>query len=370
MALLTTWIPAAASFVLTVVAIIALRPVAYAVDLLDRPGGHKKHQGAVPVVGGVGMLLGVVFGLSAYGNALGPLQHYFFSAVLLVVVGALDDRFNLPPGLRLLVQALAVLPMYFGAGVRITSLGDLFGSGPVDVSAFSLLTTEIVALAAINAFNMLDGLDGLASGIALIAILLVMPALLADQSGSPVSLLGSVLGASIAGFLVFNLPTRWNRSIRCFMGDAGSTLLGFSVAWLLIASSQGPTRVASPVTMIWLIAVPATDLVWTVVRRLSRGHSPTRPDNEHLHHLLLRAKLHAPAVFVVMAASAAVCGLVGYSLYRAGVSDSLSTCLLVTAGVLLVYGARYHAHALTRWFPDRRRDPTRIVAEHGSAHEH
>lgn len=329
------WISAAGAFAITVAAVIGLRPIAYAVDLLDRPGGHKTHHGAVPVVGGLGMLLGLVFGLGSYSGALGSLQPYVFSCVLLAVVGLLDDRFNLAPTLRLIAQFTAVLPMFFAAAVRVTSLGNLFGAGPIDVSGASLLATAVVAMGAINAFNMLDGLDGLAGGIALVAaiLMLFLPGI-ASLPGSVLLLV--VLAACIGGFLVFNIPVQWNRGIRCFMGDGGSTVLGFSIAWLMIGACEGSARVTAPVTMVWLVAVPASDLVWTVLRRLLRGQSPIRPDNEHMHHMLLRAGLGVRAVFTVMIGAATLCGAIGLYLERTSVPETLSFILLVLACFTLV----------------------------------
>jgi UDP-GlcNAc:undecaprenyl-phosphate/decaprenyl-phosphate GlcNAc-1-phosphate transferase len=344
------WISAVGAFAITVAALLALRPIAYAVNLLDRPGGHKTHHGVVPVIGGLGMLLGLTFGLVSAGNTLGELQHFLVSAVLLAVVGMLDDRFNVAPSVRLTAQFVAVLPMFFLAGVRLESFGDLIGAGPLDVRNVSLFATAIVAIAAVNAFNMLDGLDGLAGGISLVAALLMLALPHADANVRSVALIGA-LCASITGFLLFNIPVRWNRGVRCFMGDAGSTLLGFTLAWLMIGASQGSDRLAAPVTMAWLVAVPATDLVWSVLRRLSRGQSPLHADNEHLHHMLLRSGLGVRAVFAVMMTLSLFCGLTGVFLERTAVPEWLSFCALLLAGASLVLAGR-RADLISRLFPE------------------
>jgi UDP-GlcNAc:undecaprenyl-phosphate GlcNAc-1-phosphate transferase len=329
------WVSALGAAAVTVGAIVALRPLAFAVDLLDRPGGHKTHHGAVPLVGGLGMLFGLVVGLTSNGNPIGDLQPYLFSASLLTVVGLFDDRFNIAPILRLTAQFVAVLPMFFGAGVQLTSFGDLIGSGPLDVSGYSLFATALVAMAAINAFNMLDGLDGLAGGVALTATVLLL-CLSPAEASIGTTLLAVVLSASIIGFLVFNLPVRWNSRIRTFMGDGGSTLLGFSLAWLMIGASQGPSRLAAPVTMVWLVLVPTTELIWSVVRRIARGRSPIRADNEQMHQNLLRAGLGVRAVFAAMIGLSLLCGFIGLQLERAHVPDWVSFGLLLSTGILLV----------------------------------
>jgi UDP-GlcNAc:undecaprenyl-phosphate GlcNAc-1-phosphate transferase len=199
---------------------------------------------------------------------------------------------------------------------------------------------------------MMDGLDGLASGIALIAILLILPLLVGAHPQQPHTLLAAVLIAGIGGFLIFNMPARWNRDIRCFMGDAGSTLLGFSVAWVLISSGQGPSSVAAPITLSWLIAVPASDLVWSVIRRLLHGQSPIKPDKLHLHHVLMRAGLPAYAVMLILTTAAAILGVIGLSLEASHVRQSTSGLLLVASCTLLVLGVN-NAH---RWTGALRRD--------------
>ena len=334
------WLPLVGAFVMTVCAVLALRPLAFAVGLLDRPGGHKTHHGVVPVVGGLGMLLGISFGLLSASLPLGTLHAYLFCVVLLAVIGMLDDRLNLSPRLRLVVEFAAVLPMFFAADIRLTSFGDLLGTGPLELRGLSLIGTAIVAMAAINCFNMLDGMDGLAGGISLVASLL-MVFLSSNVGHDGNALLACVLSGAIAGFLVFNAPVRWNRKVRCFMGDAGSTLLGFSLAWLMIRASQGTARLAAPITMAWLVAVPATDLVWTVIRRLWRGKSPMHPDTGHLHHMLRDAGLGARAVFGVMIGLSLAGGLIGLKLERSGVPEWASFALLVAGGTLLVVVIRH-----------------------------
>jgi UDP-GlcNAc:undecaprenyl-phosphate GlcNAc-1-phosphate transferase len=328
------WLSAAASLAVTIAAMIALRPIAQIVDLVDRPGGRKMHSGEIPVVGGLAMLLGVVFGLSTIPAASSSLSAFLLSATLLVIVGLLDDRFNLSPTMRLIAQFAAVLPMVFGASVYLRTFGDVLGIGALDTGRAYLVITALFTIAAINAFNMLDGLDGLAGGLAMSALAFMISLMTGAESVH--LLLAVTICGAIAGFLFFNLPVQFNRRFRCFMGDAGSTLLGFSVAWTALAASQGASAGAVPVTMLWFVIVPATDLVWTVVRRLARGQSPLRADSEHLHHSLLRLGLGVRAVFIVMIAYAILAGLAGLMIAAAGAPEWLSLMGAGVAGVSFV----------------------------------
>jgi UDP-GlcNAc:undecaprenyl-phosphate GlcNAc-1-phosphate transferase len=347
--LLAVAIAAFGALSVTLASMAVLRPIARFVDLIDRPGGHKTHSGEVPVVGGLAMLLGTLFGLALTPGALGHLQFFVLSATLLVVVGMFDDRFNLSPSMRLVAQFIAVLPMVFGAGVSLRYFGDPFGTGDIAVDGLALPLTALFTMAAINAFNMLDGLDGLAGGLALVALLFIFP-LGASQLG-PVSLpLTAALAGAVLGFLCFNAPVQVNRTIRCFMGDAGSTLLGFALAWLCIDLTQHPSARVPPIVALWLVALPATDLLWTVVRRLSRGQSPLRADREHLHHSLLAAGLGVRAVFLVMVAAAFGFGMIGLTLVLMDVPDWLMLVLLFTGGAAFVVLCR-NARVLLRFVP-------------------
>jgi len=332
---LSVFASAAGAFIITVAAIFAMRPLAAAIDLVDKPGGRKRHHGIVPVVGGICMLLGALYGLSSYHGVLGGLQHFMYAAILITVTGIIDDRFRIDHKIRLVVQFVALLPMFYGAHVQFLSFGDLFGTGPLLTGGLSILASAIVVLGAINAFNMLDGLDGLAGGVALITLLLMLT--LPGLSEHPESLLLIVILASvIAGFLVFNAPVQINAGIRCFMGDAGSTLLGFSLAWLMISLSQGTSKLASPIAMVWLTTVPVTDLVWTVARRLSRGQSPFYPDRGHLHHLLLDGGFNVRAVFVFLMGCAALFGTIGLTLERAHTPESQELLAWFVSAFILV----------------------------------
>jgi len=319
MATPTLPIASVGAFVVTAISILALRRLALHVGLVDHPGGRKGHDGQVPLVGGLGMVLGLVFGLALCGNAVGVLQPYIASALLLVVVGALDDNFALSPGLRLLAQVVAVMPMVFGVGVRIETFGDLLGTGPLDVGGASFATTVFVTVSAINAFNLVDGLDGVAGGI-VIAALVVFLSLGPGASDPASAVLATVLTASVAGFLLFNAPVPWdNTGYKCFMGDAGSTMLGFSLAWLLIRDSQGSHPLLAPVTALWIVLVPAVDLLWSVLRRVLRRQSILRADGEHLHHVLRRAGLGPSAVAAWMFGVTLCAGFAGVALESAGV---------------------------------------------------
>ena len=119
--------PTLASFFLCLMAVLALRPVAIAVKLIDRPGGRKRHDGEVPVVGGLCMLLGIVLGTGLISLPDWDATTLLAACAMLVTVGMIDDRFDLSPWTRLSVQISASLLLIFGAGETVHTLGTIFG---------------------------------------------------------------------------------------------------------------------------------------------------------------------------------------------------------------------------------------------------
>src|SRR5690606_33990446 len=148
-----------------------LRPVAIALQLIDRPGGRKVHHGNVPVIGGLAMLLGIVFGMGFVPLAESAATSFLAACALLVTVGLVDDRFDLSPWIRLPVQVAAALLLVTGSDTLLTALGSPFGDTATFLHGFgSYAFTTLAIVASVNAFNMLDGMDGLAGAMGIVAL--------------------------------------------------------------------------------------------------------------------------------------------------------------------------------------------------------
>jgi UDP-GlcNAc:undecaprenyl-phosphate/decaprenyl-phosphate GlcNAc-1-phosphate transferase len=334
---------AAGSFFTCWIAIVALRPLAIAVDLVDRPGGRKTHHGDVPVVGGLAMFLGVVLGVGLLPFPSASAGAFLAACAILVTVGLVDDRFDLSPWTRLPGQIAAALVLSVGSGTLVVTLGDPFGTGTINFSQFGAVAfTIFIIISAINAFNMLDGMDGLAGTSALASLLAVAYVSYAAHLPMPLTMSLVIIGA-VCAFLFFNVPLRGTARAECFMGDAGSTLLGFCVAWLCIQVSQGATRPVSAVTTLWFVALPLYELVWSTIRRVIRGVSPFKADADHFHHLLLKAGFGTRGAYTVFATLTFLLAGVGLLCSHYKVPDHISLLLLAVLGCItirLMYGAR------------------------------
>lgn len=341
-----------ASFLVTCTMLLALRPFAEVVGLVDKPGGRKTHHGDVPVVGGLAMFSGLlvaVAGGSGLASAGGTL---LVVATFMVSLGALDDRFDLPPRVRLFAHTSAAVALVYGTGYLVGDLGDLLGWKTISLGWGSLPFTVISIVALINAFNMLDGLDGLAGSAGLVALAGMM--IISSTGGSPATLVfaGGTLGAVVA-FLLFNLPIHLNRPVRTFMGDAGSTLLGFLLAGLALMLVQPTSIDLDPIVVLWLMPIPIFELFSSTARRIVRGMSPAQADTGHYHHRLVGAGLSVRAVcalyFVVSAGSCSI----GVWAYKTQVSEALmfvGFCLAFMSWQFFVRQVPKFVGALPVWF--------------------
>jgi UDP-GlcNAc:undecaprenyl-phosphate GlcNAc-1-phosphate transferase len=211
---------------------------------------------------------------------------FFVAASIIFLTGLLDDRFDLKVMPRFIFQGLAVSIMAFDPSSMLTSFGNIFGDGNVDLKMLSLPVTIIAVIGVINALNMVDGIDGLAASLSLVtlgSIAILSFGTLKGQSIVP------VLFVSIIPYLLFNL-TLFGKLNKIFLGDSGSMLIGFILAWLLITLSQGDEskRLFAPVTALWIFAIPLIDTVSIMIRRVAKGQSPFFPDRAHLHHIIMR----------------------------------------------------------------------------------
>jgi len=208
--------------------------------------------------------------------------------------------------------------MIFGADHQLENIGAPFGTGIIPLGSFSVAFTVVVALTMINAYNLVDGLDGLSGSMAIIALLCVAAVSGVDSVFGPAAMVGV---AAIVGFLVFNFPTSWNRPVRSFMGDAGSTLLGFMVVWVTLGISQGPEPVISPVHCLWFAAIPIFDCLSCFVCRSLKKKSPFTPGRDHFHHSLRRGAFGVRATVLILGGFQLVYATTGLIGHFVGVPD-------------------------------------------------
>ena len=295
---------------LTLLCLWMLIPVAYRLRLLDMPAGRKDHACPTPLIGGLGMALGIV--VTAWCTTVGvgePLFAYALGGSLLIAVGLLDDRYDLPWWLRIFFQVLAALIMTQVGGVRVEQLGRVFGLGDTSLGALSVPFTVFATVGLINAVNMIDGADGVAGSLVLTALVMLCAASLYSGNGAMAEHTLIMAGA-VAAFLWFNLRFPWRERATLFMGNAGSAFLGFTIAWVAFRLTQNPGHPVTPILALWLIPIPVMDCLVLMARRIRMKKSPFKADHNHVHHLLRAAGFTPMRKVLLLCGSSAVCGLV------------------------------------------------------------
>lgn len=311
--------------------LLAARKIAKRVGLVDRPNYRKHHHGAIPLVGGISVFCGISVLTFLCPVALPGFLAYLSGMFILLLVGVLDDRFDIPIGWRVAAQATVAMVMILPGGLTLQHLGHLLGpEWDIHLGVMDYPITVFVVWAAINAFNMMDGIDGLLGGLAGVSFMAL--AVLFYQGANEALWVWSVaLITTLLPYCAMNLGL-FGRRYRVFMGDAGSTMVGFSVIWLLLQGSQGESASLRPVTALWIIAIPLIDLVAIIYRRLRRGSNPFLADRLHIHHLLMRAGWSSHQACAVITLCAALLAALGISAEMLAVPE----CLMLI-GFLLVF---------------------------------
>ncbi|MGK0500800.1 MAG: UDP-GlcNAc:undecaprenyl-phosphate GlcNAc-1-phosphate transferase [Oceanicoccus sp.] len=326
------------AFVGSYIALCVFRPVAAVLKLLDVAGDLKHHQGAVPLVGGLAIMAGYLLALSIHPVFITANISFLVASSMLVIMGALDDRFMLSPLLRLVVQVIVALIAVFSAGLVVETIGAPFSAEAFEMGWFEIPVAILVIVGGVNAWNMIDGIDGLASVLAFIALAFLLAVSGPSTPALQASLLALMCG--IGAFFLFNLPLRYLRLSRTFLGDAGSMFLGLAIVWHALALSQGEASVMSPITALWFVALPVYDVITTTLRRVLSGVSPLAGDRQHLHYLLQDCGLSTRQALAILSALALFGGAVGLLSHFSGVSDAWVFALFVLFGTAYFFGVR------------------------------
>tara|TARA_B100001248_G_scaffold261188_1_gene251522 strand:- start:3249 stop:4316 length:1068 start_codon:yes stop_codon:yes gene_type:complete len=269
------------------------------VDLPDR--NRKFHRRPTPITGGIGILLALLISGKLYidlNDLTGYVPEFTFQLVLisvpLLILFIIDDIKDLKPYFRILIQSSLSVYMIMSTGVYLETLGNLFGFGNISLGILGIPFTIFCVVGVMNAFNMMDGINGLCSGCAMLALLLIgfYSGLIYD------SMLVLIVGSMI-GFLIFNLGF-FGKKRGVFLGDSGSNLIGFWVAWIAIYSSQNEIYSIEPVTMLWFIAIPLLDCIGLIVDRLKKGKNWSTAGRDHIHHKLMEKFSSRGTLFVIL----------------------------------------------------------------------
>ncbi len=304
------------AFILSLVAVYAIKRIALRLKIGSLPSPRKLHRGFKPLLGGVGFAIAILLSI-LIGQLIGLLPRevwiqykYFWTGFFIVLLtGIVDDVGGISSRIKFLGEATGAILLILG-GCKIQSFSGSIGE-VLNLGIFSIPFTFLWIIFIINAINLLDGLDGLAAGVGfLITTGMIIIGIMIN--GIFLVVLGLGLAGALLGFLKYNY-----HPASIFMGEAGSLQLGYLLAFFSIENLKvaGSHQIYFMVALV-LFCVPMTDTLVSFLRRLGQGHSPFLADKEHIHHRLLKLGLsHLQTVWLM------------YFL----------TFFYVTAGVLIFY---------------------------------
>lgn len=322
------------SFCITGCFLFLLKPVAVRVGLVDLPGGRKTHLHATPLVGGLGIFFGVLVVSIFMPGVISEYRSLLSLSAIVLFMGVFDDARELGAWVRMLGHALVALAMAVVAGVELTSLGDLLSFGPINLGVFSIPVTIFATVGVINAVNMSDGIDGLSGSLVITALGFI--ALLSFSNGQIATTnFIMIMILSTTAFLCMNFRSLWNRKALVYLGDAGSTTLGYILAWLLIDATQGGEASFAPVYALWFLAVPLFDTISLMIKRPLRGVSPFAAGTDHIHHKLLSRGYSVHRVVMILFIVSLVFGFAGLVGMSLGTSES--TMFLILLALFILY---------------------------------
>lgn len=321
-------------FVATSAALFALKPVAVKIGLVDIPGGRKTHIGVTPLVGGLGIFFGILVMSIVTAGMLASYGPFLSLSALILFIGTIDDAKELTPQVRMTGHALVALVMAVVAEVQLLSFGELAFSGELSLGILAIPITIFATVGVINAINMSDGIDGLSGALVIVTLGFIAGMSLANGDLDSANFIVVVICAIMA-FLGLNFRRPWKLKALVYLGDAGSTMLGFMLAWLLIDSTQGAAPRFAPVYALWFLSVPLFDTVNLLIKRPLRGVSPFTPGNDHLHHNLMRRGLSVEQVVVLLVCVALIMGGIGVMGAFLGAAESLMFQIFL--GLFILY---------------------------------
>lgn len=335
---------------LTTAAIIyVLKHQAIRIGLVDHPDARKDHLVETPLVGGLAIFCGFLVSLTMFDIALNSQGVFISAGLILIVMGVLDDFFNISPTLRFAVQIVVGLLMALWGGVKLYDLGTLSFDGSLFyLGALAVPFTVFAMVGVTNALNMSDGMDGQAASLTLSALLgLVVVTYVSGQYETMSILL--LLASGVMAFWAFNIRLPWKSRASVFLGDAGSMFLGFALVWFMISLSQGELSAMQPVTALWFLMVPLNDTVGIMVRRIWKGRSPFQADREHFHHLLLFAGYSVTQSVLILTGLALVGVMIGLGGWFLAVPDILMFAAFLGLSALYFWNMM-HAWKTMRFF--------------------
>lgn len=316
---------------------------AHKVGAIDVPkDARRMHKKPIPRLGGLAIYGGFLCSILIFGQLDETMLCVLLGAAIIVALGIFDDVLALGAKLKFVVQIVAAaIPVCIG-DLQIglfTNLNPLSDTPFVHLGILAVPVTIIWIVGITNAVNLIDGLDGLAVGVSSIAAITMLAVALLTGN-MPIAITMAALAGACIGFMPYNL-----NPAKIFMGDTGSTFLGYMLATVSIMGLFKFYAVISFAVPFLILGLPIFDTANAIIRRVAAGRSPMSPDRGHVHHKLIDMGFNQKQAVAILYAISATLGLTAVVLTSSGEVKAIVLLLAVLAAILVgacvIYGAEH-----------------------------
>ena len=272
-----------------------IKKIAIHINALDIPDARKVHKIPIPRLGGLGILMGFLFGYMIFGQNTIQMNSILIGSFIIVLTGMIDDIKPISAKAKLFGQFLASVVIAFYGNILLSNL-TVFGLN-IEFGILSYPITILFIVACANIINLIDGLDGLSSGVSSIFYLsTIVICFFQNRFWELELVLALIMLGSTLGFLIHNF-----HPAKIFAGDSGALFMGFIIAVLSLLGFK-TTAITSVFIPLMILAVPIMDTFFAIIRRLLHHQKISAPDKQHLHHQLLKMNFsHRNTVLIIYA---------------------------------------------------------------------
>ena len=304
---------------------------AHKVGAMDVPRDSRRmHKKPIPRMGGLAIFMGILASLMIFGQMDVQMLSILLGAMIIVVLGIFDDIVALGAKFKFCIQIIAAaIPVCVG-GLKIeffTSFNPFSNNPYFSLGMLAIPVTILWIVGITNAVNLIDGLDGLAAGVSSIAAMTMLAVGLLTNEIMVAITMGALAGSCI-GFLPYNF-----NPAKIFMGDTGSTFLGFMLATMSIEGFFKFYAVISFAVPFLILGLPIFDTASAITRRLMEGRNPMSPDRGHVHHKLVDMGFNVKQAVAILYAISATLGLAAVILTTSGEAKAM---ILILAVILVM----------------------------------
>ena len=304
---------------------------AHKVGAMDVPrDARRMHKRPIPRMGGLAIFMGFLAAVLIFGKFDVQMMSILLGAMIIVVLGIFDDIVALGAKFKFCIQIIAAaIPVCIG-GLKIeffTSFNPFSDNPYFSLGILTIPVTILWIVGITNAVNLIDGLDGLAAGVSSIAAMTMLAVGLLTNE-----VMVAIVMAALAGSCIGFLPYNFNPA-KIFMGDTGSTFLGFMLATMSIEGFFKFYAVISCAVPFLILGLPIFDTASAIMRRLMEGRSPMSPDRGHVHHRLVDMGFNVKQAVAILYAISGTLGLAAVILTTSGEAKAM---ILILAVILVM----------------------------------